>query len=71
MFLSLCRYVNARGEVIEKFLGLREVVDTTSSSLKLTLDCMCASHGLSICRIRGRGYDRASNMKGGFHGLQR
>jgi hypothetical protein len=63
--------VNARGEVIERFLGLREVADTSSSSLKLALDGMLASHGLSISRIRGQGYDGASNMRGEFSGLQR
>jgi hypothetical protein len=63
--------VNARGEVIERFLGLREVADTSSSSLKMALDGMLASHGLSISRIRGQGYDGASNMRGEFHGLQR
>jgi hypothetical protein len=58
--------VNARGEVIERFLGLREVANTSSSSLKLSLDGMLASHGLSISRIRGQGYDGASNMRGGI-----
>jgi hypothetical protein len=47
MFLSLCRYVNARGEVIERFLGLREVADTSSSSLKMALDGMLASHAMA------------------------
>ncbi|CAN6239665.1 unnamed protein product, partial [Urochloa humidicola] len=65
------RYVNGRGEVIERFLGLKEVADTSSSSLKLALDGMLASYGLSIYRIRGQGYDGASNMRGEFHGLQR
>ncbi|CAN6234995.1 unnamed protein product [Urochloa humidicola] len=32
------RYVNARGEVIERFLGLKEVADTSSLSLKMALD---------------------------------
>jgi hypothetical protein len=63
--------VNGRGEVIERFLCLREVADTSSSSLKMALDGMVASHGLSISRIRGQGYDGASNMRGEFHGLQR
>ncbi|XP_066354932.1 uncharacterized protein [Miscanthus floridulus] len=32
------RYVNARGQVIERFLGIHEVPNTSSSSLKNTLD---------------------------------
>ena len=57
--------------MIERFLGIHEVPDTSSSSLKNTLDGMFASHGLSISRLRGQGYDGASNMGGEFHGLQR
>ena len=55
--------------MIERFLGIHEVPDTSSS--KNTLDGMFASHGLSISRLRGQGYDGASNMRGEFHGLQR
>jgi len=57
--------------VIERFLGIEEVPDTSSLSLKNTLDGMFASHGLSMSRLRGQGYDGASNMRGEFHGLQR
>ncbi|KAL6842927.1 hypothetical protein ACP4OV_027240 [Aristida adscensionis] len=32
------KYVNARGHVIERFLGLKEVLDTTSACLKEALD---------------------------------
>jgi hypothetical protein len=32
---------------------------------------MLARYGLSISRVRGQGYDGASNMRGQFHGLQR
>jgi hypothetical protein len=67
----ILRYVNARGQVIERFLGIEEVADTTSYSLKQALDSMLAFHGLSISRLRGQGYDGASNMRGEFHGLQR
>jgi hypothetical protein len=28
-------------------------------------------HSLSLSRVRGQGYDRASNMKGALNGLQR
>jgi hypothetical protein len=65
------RFVNDKGSVIERFLGLQHVSDTTSSSLKEALVSMLARYGLSIAKVRGQGYDGASNMRGQFHGLQR
>jgi hypothetical protein len=41
----ILRYVNARGQVIERFLGIEEVADTTSYSLKQALDSMLSFHG--------------------------
>jgi hypothetical protein len=37
-FLLTSRFVNDKGSVIERFLGLQHVSDTTSSSLKEALD---------------------------------
>jgi hypothetical protein len=65
------RYVNERDKVIKRFLGLQEVPDTTSSTLKISLDGMFSFYGLSMDRLRGQGYNGASNMRGEFHGLQR
>nr|XP_034591863.1 zinc finger MYM-type protein 1-like [Setaria viridis] len=65
------RFVNDKGSVIKRFLGLQHVSDTTSSSLKEALVSMLAKYGLSISKVRGQGYDGASNMRGHFHGLQR
>ncbi|XP_066322825.1 uncharacterized protein [Miscanthus floridulus] len=65
------RFVNDKGSVIERFLGIEYVFDTTSTSLKKALDTMLRRYGLSIFKIRGQGYDGASNMRGQFHGLQR
>ncbi|CAN6236329.1 unnamed protein product [Urochloa humidicola] len=47
------RYVNARGEVIERFLGLKEVADTSSLSLKMALDVLAKerSKHCSCCGI--------------------
>ncbi|WVZ98208.1 hypothetical protein U9M48_043676 [Paspalum notatum var. saurae] len=56
-------YVNDEGHVIERFLGVEHVSDTTSLTLKEALDAMLLSHGLSIHNIRGQGYDGASNMR--------
>ena len=39
-FVALCdcRFDDAQGQVIERFLGMKSVADTTSSSLKEALD---------------------------------
>ena len=43
---------------------------TTASSLKATIEALFSKHGLSISRLRGQGYDGASNMRGEFNGLK-
>ncbi|XP_061368801.1 uncharacterized protein LOC133311724 [Gastrolobium bilobum] len=64
------RYVNCIGDIIERFLGLVHVSDTTASSLKETIEISFAKNGLSLTKIRGQGYDGASNMSGQFSGLK-
>ncbi|KAH7679456.1 Ribonuclease H-like protein [Dioscorea alata] len=64
------RYVNKNGHVIERFLALVHVSDTSAISLKNAIDCLFAKHKLSLSRLRGQGYDGASNMRGEFNGLK-
>ena len=66
-----CRFVNKDGMIVERFLGLKHVEDTTSNALKKSLLEMLAKYGLSVARLRGQGYDGASNMRGEFNGLQK
>ncbi|CAN6567669.1 unnamed protein product [Malus baccata var. baccata] len=63
------RYVD-KGHVIECFVGIEHVADTKASSLKLAIDDFFSRHGLSISKLRGQGYDGASNMQGEFNGLK-
>ncbi|GJY90603.1 zinc finger MYM-type protein 1-like protein [Tanacetum coccineum] len=44
--------------------------DTTALTLRDGIYSMLAEHSLSPSRIRGQGYDGASNMKGGINGLK-
>ncbi|CAN6586099.1 unnamed protein product [Malus baccata var. baccata] len=57
------RYVDDNGHVIERFVGIQHVTDTTSSSLKDAIDTLFSRNGLSISKLRGQGYDGASNMR--------
>lgn len=64
------RYVNKKGLVMERFLGIKHVVDTTALSLKAGIENLLSRHGLSLTKIRGQGYDGASNMRGELNGLK-
>ncbi|KAL3621606.1 hypothetical protein CASFOL_036518 [Castilleja foliolosa] len=64
------RYVDELGFVKEQFIGLVHVMETTALSLKNALDELFARYNLSFGRVRGQGYDGASNMSGEFNGLK-
>ncbi|KAI5334637.1 hypothetical protein L3X38_024770 [Prunus dulcis] len=64
------RYVDNKGCVIERFIGIEDVTSTTTESLKASIDILFSRHKLSMCRLRGQGYDGASNMIREFSGLK-
>ncbi|XP_060195068.1 uncharacterized protein LOC132624280 [Lycium barbarum] len=64
------RYVNKEGKVIERFLGLVQVKDTSAKSLKEAIYSLLLDHSLSRSQIRGQGYDGANNMQGEINGLK-
>ncbi|XP_042396571.1 uncharacterized protein LOC121986685 [Zingiber officinale] len=57
------RYVNKHGCVIERFLAIVHMSDTSAISLKKAIDELFAKHKLSLSRLRCQGYDGASNMR--------
>ncbi|XP_042466059.1 zinc finger MYM-type protein 1-like [Zingiber officinale] len=64
------RYVNKHGQLIERFMVVVHVGTTTASCLKEAIDSLFAKYGFSVARLRGQGYDGASNMSGEFIGLK-
>lgn len=67
----IIRFLNIKGDILERLLAVKHVVNTTSASLKRSLDEVFATHGLSMSRLRGQGYDGASNMRGQLNGLKK
>ncbi|XP_048435489.1 zinc finger MYM-type protein 1-like [Pyrus x bretschneideri] len=64
------RYVDKNGKVIERFVGVQHVLDTTSNTLKESIDAFIHFNELCFSNLRGQGYDGASNMKCEFNGLK-
>ncbi|XP_022858370.1 zinc finger MYM-type protein 1-like [Olea europaea var. sylvestris] len=64
------RYVDNSGHVNERFIGIEHVTSTTALSLKDAIDKVFSRYNLSMSRLRGQGYDGASNMLGKFNGLK-
>ncbi|XP_075483786.1 uncharacterized protein LOC142523939 [Primulina tabacum] len=63
-------YVDSNGHVNERFIGIEHLTSTTSLSLKVVIDNMFSKYNLSISKLRGQGFDEASNMHGKFNGLK-
>nr|XP_009763460.1 PREDICTED: zinc finger MYM-type protein 1-like [Nicotiana sylvestris] len=64
------RYVDRRGSVMECFMGIVHVRDTTALSLRNEIVSLLTKHSLSPSSIRGQCYDGASNIQGDLNGLK-
>ncbi|XP_021766297.1 zinc finger MYM-type protein 1-like [Chenopodium quinoa] len=64
------RYINKRGEVTERFLGIIHVADTKSLTLKAAIESLLMENYLTFSKVRGQGYDGASNMQGEINDLK-
>ncbi|XP_031279445.1 zinc finger MYM-type protein 1-like [Pistacia vera] len=57
------RYVDKICCVIERFIRVVHVKNTSAKSLKIAIDVFFVKHGLSLKSLWGRGYDGGSNMR--------
>ncbi|KAL6552561.1 hypothetical protein OROHE_007925 [Orobanche hederae] len=64
------RYVNSAGFVMERFLGIIHIKETSANSLKEALQNILSLHRLSLSSVLGQGYDGASNMRGRYGELR-
>ncbi|XP_039138735.1 uncharacterized protein LOC120276060 [Dioscorea cayenensis subsp. rotundata] len=62
------RFVNDVGEIVERFVGVVHVIETSTQCLKNVVDEFFAMNGLPLSRLRGQGFDGASNMRGELNG---
>ena len=60
--IIILRYVDKKGHVIERLLGIKHVTSTTTLSLKTATEDLFSKHGLSLSRLNGQGYDGANTM---------
>ncbi|KAM3193532.1 hypothetical protein ACQJBY_070269 [Aegilops geniculata] len=67
----ILRFLDDNGVLQERFLAIKHITDCTSAGIKEALFHVLKYHDLSINRLRGQGYDGASNMRGEFNGLQK
>ncbi|XP_023752114.1 uncharacterized protein LOC111900456 [Lactuca sativa] len=64
------RFVDVEGIIRERFLDLVHVTDTLSLNLKTNMWRQLLHYQFDVSKIRGQGYDGASNMRGEWNGLQ-
>ncbi|KAK9671431.1 hypothetical protein RND81_12G029900 [Saponaria officinalis] len=62
------RFVNEEGIVVEHFVRIVHITDTSALSLKSAIDELFDEYELSISSIRGQRNDGASNMRGKYGG---
>ncbi|XP_050386958.1 uncharacterized protein LOC126803220 [Argentina anserina] len=66
----ILRFVDKEGFLTERFFDIVMVEDTTAETLHQEISKVLLHHNLQVERLRGQGYDGASNMRGEWNGLQ-
>ncbi|XP_016458037.2 uncharacterized protein LOC107781778 [Nicotiana tabacum] len=67
---TVMRYVNRCGSMVEHFIGIVHVRNTTALCLKKAIVDYLAQHSLNLSYVHGQCYDGASNMQGDLRGLK-
>ncbi|XP_022855574.1 uncharacterized protein LOC111376802 [Olea europaea var. sylvestris] len=57
------RYVDNSGHINGCFIGIEHFTSTMALSLKAAIDKVFSRYNLSMSRLKGQGYDEASNMQ--------
>ncbi|CAH9141984.1 unnamed protein product [Cuscuta epithymum] len=66
----ILRFVNVAGILTERFFAIKGVAETSSETLKHEICDVLSHYNLQVHKLRGQGYDGASNMRGQWNGLQ-
>ncbi|CAN1779060.1 Zinc finger MYM-type protein 1 [Linum perenne] len=66
----ILRFVNSAGILTERFFAIKGVSETSSETLKQVICDLLSQYNLQVDKLRGQGYDGASNMSGQFNGLK-
>ncbi|XP_075499147.1 uncharacterized protein LOC142537521 [Primulina tabacum] len=66
----ILRFVNNHEILTEIFFSIKNVSDTTSLNLKKERSNVHVHHNLQVKKIRGQGYNGASNMRDAWNGLR-
>ncbi|XP_075101844.1 uncharacterized protein LOC142177271 [Nicotiana tabacum] len=64
------RYFDKNGKVVDRFVGLVHISDTSACSLKETIYSLLSELSLSPSQIRGQGYDGVGSMRGEINCLK-
>ena len=62
--------MNKKGIIIERFIGIVHIANTTALSLKYAIECLLFEHNLSLSNLHRQGYDGASNMQSDMNSLK-
>ncbi|CAI0400675.1 unnamed protein product [Linum tenue] len=66
----ILRYVSSHGILTERFFALKSVAETSAETLKQAICEVLSQYDLQIEKLRGQGYEGASNMSGHFNGAK-